>query len=63
VEPIGYLDCVRDGRIEVCEGAIQTLQEDTARLINKDGEVREIKANNVILATGYNLVSTFIASA
>jgi hypothetical protein len=56
VEPQGYLDCVRSGRIEVLEGSIDSLEGREAHFTDKHGGTRVIKADNVILATGYDLV-------
>lgn len=57
MEPPGYLDCVRNGAIEVVEGSIDSLQGREAHLIDKHGKNQTLKADNVILATGYSLVS------
>ena len=58
VPPIGYLECIRDGSIEVIEGRVDSLQESAVQITTKSGEAQIIKADNIISATGYTLVST-----
>lgn len=57
VEPPGYLDCVRSGQIQIFEASVECLEGRGVRLMKKSGQTTTIKADNVILGTGYNLVS------
>jgi hypothetical protein len=58
VPPVGYLDCIRDGRIEIIQGAVDGLCGNSIEVTTTNGETQLLKADHVISATGYNLVST-----
>lgn len=57
VTPVSYLESVRDRKIEIFEGHITLLHGDKAHIVDKSGSAQIVKADNVIVATGYNLVS------
>lgn len=57
VEPPGYIDCVRSGKIEIVEGTIDKMVGKKV-YVKVNGERPEaFDADNVLLATGYMLVS------
>jgi hypothetical protein len=60
VPPVGYLDFIRDGRIEIKQGAVDGLCENLVEFTPTNGETQLLKADHIISATGHNLVSTCI---
>ena len=57
VEPPGYIDCVRSGRIRVAEGNISEMNGKRVS-VQVDGKEQVVfEADHVLLATGYKLVS------
>ena len=57
VEPPGYIDCVRDGRIKIVEGSITGLVGKTVEIKGEGEETIAIEADSILMATGYTLVS------
>ena len=57
MEPPGYIDCVRSGQIEIVEGTIDSMVGKKV-YVKVNGERPDaFDADNVLLATGYVLVS------
>ena len=57
MEPSGYIDCVRSRQIEIVEGTIDSMVGKKV-YVKVNGERPDaFDADNVLLATGYVLVS------
>ncbi|KAK6612540.1 hypothetical protein H4I96_01753 [Botrytis cinerea] len=63
VTPVSYLESVRDRKIEIFEGHIALLRGDKAYIVDKSGSTQIVKADNVIVATGYNLSLPFLSKS
>ncbi|KAI9857449.1 MAG: monooxygenase [Trichoglossum hirsutum] len=61
VEPEGYLNCVRDGRIRVVQGTIDRVEGRTVNASGVGGSMETLEADNVLLATGYKLALPFFS--
>ena len=57
VEPLGYLDCVRDGRIKIVEGGITGPDGKTVEIKANGEESIVVEADSELTATDYTLVS------
>ncbi|MCJ1314394.1 monooxygenase [Agyrium rufum] len=60
VEPPGYLDCLRSGRIRIIEGSIRSLQDTTLTVNTNNGGPSKFSAESIVLATGYRLALPFL---
>ena len=56
VEPPGFIDCVRDGRIKIVEGSIVDLEGKVMNVKGIEGSSITVEADNILMATGYKLV-------
>ncbi|KAF7960742.1 hypothetical protein EAE96_000415 [Botrytis aclada] len=63
VVPVGYLESIRDRKIEIIEGHIGLLRGDKAHIVDNSGSSWIVKADNVIVATGYNLSLPFLSKS
>jgi len=59
VEPPGYLDCVKSGRIKIVRGIITHTEERNVHVRIKGNRIEKIEADSVVLATGYKVVRMF----
>lgn len=57
MEPPGFLDCVRSGRINIVTGIIISLVDKTVKVETEGQALLTIDADNILQATGYTLVS------
>lgn len=62
VEPPGYIDCVRSGRIRLVEGSISGMNGKTVSVRVNGKEDIAFEADNVLLATGYKLALPFFSN-
>ncbi|KAI9776763.1 MAG: monooxygenase [Geoglossum umbratile] len=61
VEPLGYMDCVRSGQIEILEGTICGMVGKKV-YVRVNGERKDaIESDNVLLGTGYALALPFFS--
>jgi len=58
VEPPGYLDSIREGKISVTEGALESLADREVTVRGTSGDSTIIETDHIVMATGYNLVGT-----
>ncbi|KAF1978687.1 FAD/NAD(P)-binding domain-containing protein [Bimuria novae-zelandiae CBS 107.79] len=55
VEPLGYLNLVRDGKITILQGELRSMKGSTVTIRTRSNEQKQLKVDSIVWATGYTL--------